>query len=83
MATWFQSVGDSRKAGLPLDKCVGVKPWPRRFHDLRASRQTELADIVGEFVISQWIGNDIATGRKHYLRTNDEHFDRVLKTAVP
>lgn len=62
-------------------KRAGVKPWPRQFHNLRASRETELLDLVGPKATYDWIGNDERTARKHYLRTTDEHFARVLGPA--
>lgn len=56
---------------------AGLKPWPKLFHNLRATRQTELADRFPAHVVSQWIGNSQAVAREHYLRTTDEHFSRA------
>ena len=70
--------------GTMLQKLMtraGVKPWPRQFHNMRASLQTELLDIVGPKATCDWLGNDERTAHKHYLRTTDGHFARVLKPA--
>lgn len=55
-------------------KRAGLKPWPKLFHNLRASRQTELTDSFPEHVVCDWIGNIQSVAREHYLRAKDEHF---------
>lgn len=60
---------------------AGLKPWPKLFHNLRATRQTELADRFPAHVVSEWIGNSEAVAREHYLRTTDAHFDRASQEA--
>jgi len=60
-----------------------VVPWERLFHNLRASRQTELADVYPLHVVTSWIGNSPDVASQHYLKTHEEHFQRVLGTAPP
>jgi integrase len=36
---------------------ASVKPWPKLFHDLRASRQTELLDRFPIKAVCEWLGN--------------------------
>lgn len=55
---------------------AGLRPWPKLFRNLRATRQTELADRYPAHVVSQWIGNSEAVAREHYLGTTDQHFDK-------
>ena len=57
---------------------AGLKPWPKLFHNLRGTRQTELAEKFPAHVVCEWIGNSQAVAAKHYLQTTDEHF----KTAA-
>ena len=60
-------------------KNAGLKPWPRIFHNLRSSRQTELEETFPSHVVCKWIGNSPQVARKHYLQTTDEHFERAIK----
>ncbi len=36
---------------------AGLTPWPKLFHNLRASRQTELSDMFPAHVVCSWLGN--------------------------
>ena len=56
---------------------AGLKPWPKLWHNLRATRETELAETFPIHVVCAWIGNSQAVARKHYLQVTDEHFDRA------
>lgn len=53
---------------------AGVESWPRLFHNLRASRQTELEDSFPGHVVCAWLGNNETTASKHYLKVRDDHF---------
>lgn len=55
-----------RRAGLTL--------WPWLFHNLRSSRQTELAEQFPSHVVCDWLGNSEDVARKHYFQTTDDHF---------
>ncbi len=55
-----------------------VEPWERLFHNLRASRQTELADQFPLHVVTAWIGNSPDIAERHYLKTTDEHFAKAI-----
>lgn len=56
---------------------AGVKPWPKLFHNLRSTRETELAETWPLHVVCAWIGNSQPVAAKHYLQTTDEHFDKA------
>lgn len=60
---------------------AGLEPWPKLWHNLRASRQTELAETFPMHVVCQWIGNTGAVAMEHYLQTLDTHFAKA--TAEP
>ncbi len=62
-------------------KRAGLEPWPRLFHNLRASRETELAERFPIHVVAAWLGNTPEIARKHYLQTTDEHFQRALAST--
>jgi len=57
-------------------KRAGLKPWPKLFHNLRATRETELAESFPAHVFCAWIGNSQMVAQKHYLQVTDEHFAR-------
>ena len=62
-------------------KRAGVEPWPKLFQNLRATRQTELADTFPAHVVCDWLGNSQAVANKHYLHTTNEHFEQATKAA--
>ena len=58
-------------------KRAGLKPWPKLWQNLRATRETELAEVFPAHVTSAWIGNSQVVAAKHYLQVTDEHFERA------
>ena len=56
---------------------AGVASWPRLFHGLRASRQTELENRFPTHVVCEWLGNSEAVARNHYLQVTEEHFQQA------
>jgi len=61
---------------------AGLTPWPRTFHNLRASRQTELAAVFPLHVVCAWIGNKRAVAAEHYLQVTDTDFERAAKSGA-
>jgi integrase len=59
-------------------KRAGLTPWPKLFHNLRATRQTELEETFPSHVVCAWIGNSEDVARKHYLQVTDSHFAKAL-----
>ena len=64
---------------LRIIRKAGLKPWPKLFQNLRATRQTELCQKFPEHVVCDWIGNSPSVAREHYLRTTDEHFQQATR----
>jgi hypothetical protein len=60
-------------------KRAGLVPWPRLFHNLRASRETELSERFPIKVVTAWIGNTPDIAMEHYLQVTDEHWRRALE----
>ena len=52
-------------------KRAGVTPWPKLFHNLRASRETELMREYDLATVCKWIGNSPAVAAKHYAMCVD------------
>src|SRR6185295_7207846 len=49
--------------------------WPKLFHNLRASRQTELMREYDLATVCKWIGNSPAVAAKHYATSVDLNAD--------
>jgi len=60
---------------------AGLKPWPKLFQNLRATRETELAETYPLHVVVAWLGNSQLVAAKHYLQVTDEHFAKA--TQIP
>ncbi len=60
---------------------AGVAPWPRTWHNLRASRQTELAATFPLHTVCAWIGNSKAVAAGHYLQVTDADWVRAIGGA--
>lgn len=58
---------------------AGLTAWPRLFHNLRSSRQTELAEQFPAQVVCAWIGNTERVAQDHYLQVTDAHFEAAVR----
>jgi integrase len=65
---------------LRIIRRAGLNAWPRLFHSLRASRQTELAARYPLHVVCAWLGNSIRVASKHYLQVTDADFERAAES---
>jgi hypothetical protein len=54
---------------------AGEKVWPKLFHNLRASRETELMREYDLATVCKWIGNSPAVAAKHYATSVDLNAD--------
>jgi hypothetical protein len=76
--------GKKPNLGTRMGKIIrraGLEPWPKLFHNLRASRQTELVQRFPEHVVCEWIGNSQAVAREHYLRVTDADYAKATYLA--
>jgi hypothetical protein len=54
---------------------AGLKPWPRLFHNLRASCERDWSDRFPMATVCAWTGHDARTAQRYYLKTvAEEHF---------
>ncbi len=58
-------------------KRAGLTPWERTWHNMRASRQTELAATFPLHTVCAWIGNTKAIAAGHYLQVTDADWARA------
>jgi len=61
---------------------AGLEPWPRLFHNLRSTRQTELTETRPAHVVCEWIGNTEDVAAKHYLQITDEHYQDAINNPT-
>ncbi len=81
--TRYRNPGGNMRTQLTrIVKRAGLEPWPRIFHNLRSSRQTELEETFPSHVVCRWIGNSPQVARKHYLQLTDEHFERAIESGA-
>ncbi len=57
---------------------AGLTPWPKTWHNLRASRQTELASTFPLHTACAWIGNTKAIAAGHYLTVTNADWMRAV-----
>jgi len=68
---------------LRIIRRAGLTPWPRLFHNLRASRQTELAATYPAHVVAGWMGNSERVAAAHYLSIRDSDFAHACAAPTP
>ncbi|MCC5831136.1 MAG: site-specific integrase [Phycisphaeraceae bacterium] len=61
---------------------AGLVPWPKIFHNLRSSRQTELSMTHPIHQVCAWIGNSKAVAMNHYLQVRDEDINEAVSKAA-
>jgi len=59
-------------------KRAGLDAWPRIWHNMRASRQTELAAEYPLHTVCSWLGNTATIAAGHYLQVTDADFIRAV-----
>ena len=66
-----------RTAFMRLLRRAGVPAWPRLFHSMRASRQTELQREFPIHVVCSWLGNSPQVAQQSYLLVTEDDFVRA------
>ena len=75
---WRDTATNLRTQLMRIIRRAGLVPWPRLFQNLRASRETELAERFPLRVVTDWLGNTPGVAHDHYLSTTEEHFRRAV-----
>jgi len=57
---------------------IGEQPWPRLWHSLRASAETDLVARFPIHVVTAWLGNTPKIALKHYLRITPADLERAV-----
>lgn len=74
--------GNLRTQMTRIVKRAGLTPWPRIFHNIRSSKETELEEVFPSHLVCKWIGNSPQVARTHYLQMTDEHFPRANQSGA-
>ncbi len=61
---------------------AGVDPWPRLWHSLRASCESDLAQTFPLPTVTKWLGNTPSVALRHYVDPTETAFERAA-TWVP
>ena len=67
-----------RATFLTIIDRAGLELWPRPFHNLRASCESDLAREYPITTVCKWIGNTVAIAAKHYIQVTDSDFQRAV-----
>ncbi len=81
---WDTKVTDAnlRTTFEKIIRRAGLKPWPKLFHNLRASRQTELLDHFPIKAVCDWLGNSSPVALEHYAQVTAAHFHAATVTLT-
>ncbi len=75
---WKSAAQNLRTAFLRVLASAGLQPWPKLFHNLRASRQTELLGEHPAADVCAWLGNTQAIAMKHYAMPTADSFKQAV-----
>ena len=56
-----------------------MKVWPKPFHNLRASCETDLMQEHPIHVVTAWLGNTPKIALSHYLQTQANDFEMAIR----
>ena len=59
---------------------AGLTVWPRLWHNLRSSRQTDLEDRFKPKVVCAWLGNSEMISRKHYVQVTEGDYAKAAQS---
>jgi integrase len=61
---------------------ANLQPWPRLFHNMRSSCETDLAGRFPVHLVGCWLGNSATVAAKHYLQVTEDHFKLATEEAA-
>lgn len=63
---------------------AGIKPWPKLFHNLRSTRETELFKLTNGNVkaVCSWIGNSPTVAIQHYAQVTEADIQEAAKMSL-
>src|SRR5262245_64663581 len=70
-------MGSSDKRRSRAKRCRGIDPWPRLWHSLRASCESDLAQSFTLATVTKWLGNTPSVALRHYVDPTDAAFEKA------
>ena len=73
---------DGKRKTIRLGKIArraGVGPWPRIWHSLRASCESDLAASFPLATVTKWLGNTPSVALRHYVDPTDSAFAKAAQ----
>ena len=64
---------------LKIIRRAGLQAWPRLFHNLRASCETDLMQDHPIHAVCSWLGNTPTVALRHYLQVVDGDFNKAIR----
>lgn len=61
---------------------AGLEAWPRVWHNMRASCQTELMNHYPMHTVCAWIGNTAGVALEHYLQVTSADWERAITSGA-
>jgi integrase len=68
-----------RTTFLKIVRRAKLVPWPRLWHAMRASCESDLAAAFPLATVTKWLGNTPAIALRHYVDATDADFDRAAR----
>jgi len=69
---------------LRLNRAQGWHhPWPRLWHNLRASCESDLAQQFPIGTVTRWLGNTTQIAMRHYVDPTEEAYRRAASFSFP
>lgn len=62
---------------------AGLEPWPRLWHNLRASCESDLAQAFPLATVAKWLGNTPSIALRHYTDPTDTAYTQALNWSPP
>jgi len=83
IAKWRYGPGTNlRTTFLAILARAGLKPWPKLFQNLRATRETELNETWPIHKVCKWIGNSPRVANESYLQVTDEDYKKAAQNPA-
>lgn len=62
---------------------AGLDPWPRLFHNLRSTCETDLLKAgFGNHVVAAWMGHSVKVSLQHYAQVTTGDFERAARNPT-
>lgn len=72
-----------RQGLLRILRRAGIEPWPRLWHSLRASHESDLAARFPLATVAKWLGNTPSIALRHYVDPTDQLFEAAKAWEHP